>query len=448
VIVMLLGVNIAYRMIFSELRRSLDDSMSEQLAGLAESFAEGIDALLLSGATSEGRDFAPEAFLRLWDAARAYALANRLVDVTILDTAWNDLLAADSDSLSRAIGALLDQDARRPLLAGLTWVSESYSWGESFYRSAFAPIFDPADGVVVAVVRIEADAEYFSPLARLSQVGWLIHVLSLVLAVALAGVFWWYNARERAWEHNLLHSEKLIGLGRLAATIAHEIRNPLGIIKATAQRLERLESRGAISSEERRELLHFIPEETDRLNRILTGYLGIADPVAPRPVAIDVHDHLRDWIAIAYDGSDPGAHAPDVRIEETGPILADAEAPRQVIINLVRNAIDASPQGSSVTIEWKRTHDDRLSLEVADAGAGIPDKMRERVFEPFYTTKVRGSGLGLYAVKTLVERDGGSVAVIDNPGGGARFIVTWPKAPSDPSLQKAGAQVVPNTDRR
>jgi signal transduction histidine kinase len=249
---------------------------------------------------------------------------------------------------------------------------------------------------------------------------WWIHALSGVLAISLIGLFLWYGRTTRRWETELLHSEKLIGLGRLSATIAHEIRNPLGIIKATAQRLEHLEKQDA-PAEKRAELLRFIPEEVNRLDRIVTRYLRAGQTDASHPVPTDVSRELPKWIE-ALDGRERVKSS----IADTEPILADPEAPRQVLTNLIRNALEASPEGSSVEIEWREDRGRIGVLRVRDHGPGIPKKLRGEVFEPFRTTKATGSGLGLYAAKALVERDGGTISIEDNDGGGAVFVVKWP----------------------
>jgi two-component system sensor histidine kinase PilS (NtrC family) len=230
----------------------------------------------------------------------------------------------------------------------------------------------------------------------------------------------------RRWESELLRSEKLIGLGRLAATIAHEIRNPLGIIKATAQRLDKLGSSDQPDRAKQRELLRYIPEEADRLDRILTGYLRIDSQPGTTPEPVDIAQQLPEWLAaIASEGSD-GRGRPELHIEQTPPILVDPDTPRQVLLNLMRNAFDAASSPSAVHVRWEQIDSKTGQLTVADDGPGVARARRDKIFEPFYTTKTKGSGLGLYAVKMMVERDGGAITVTDNPGGGARFIVRWP----------------------
>ncbi len=423
---LLVMVNVAFRVEFAGLSKSLDDQVGDQMAGLAEGLAASIPSEVISGTV--GERFRPDMFLRLRDLTRSYASANRLVSVSILDTLWQDPFADKPDSLAILVASLLDRDGQWALMSGLSWTSPTYRWGDSYYRSAAAPILDTAGGRTIAIVRIEADAGYFGALADLRRLAWWVHGSSAILTLLLVGLFAWYTRKTLAWEEQLMHSEKLIGLGRLAATIAHEIKNPLGIIKATAQRLERVEDTG-----KRAELLHFIPDEVDRLNRILGGYLRLGSPVTSHPTALAIEDKLKEWMEKSFGSEERTRGRWHLTVEPTGPILADPDTPKQVLINLVNNAFDASPDGATVEVKWGPSGNKHGRLTVADHGSGIPRKDRKRVFEPFFTTKAKGSGLGLYAVKMMVEQDSGRVSCEENAGGGAVFVVEWPLAGEEES---------------
>jgi len=428
---LLLTVNIVYRLAFSDFRASLDSQLGEQLTAAAEGLAGGIDPD--EAGRLIGEDFDPEAYLQIHELMRTFAEGNRLTSVALLDTLWNDPFADEPDSLNRLVYSLLDRDGQWALMSGLTWTSPTFQWGESFYRSAAAPVVSDESGRTIAIVRVEADAGYFGALSRLETVAIWIHVSSAILAVLLVSLFAWYSARSRRWDQRLLHSEKLIGLGRLAATIAHEIKNPLGIIKGAAQRLQRIDD-----TEKRAELLRYIPEEVDRLDRILTSYLRVASPDESVRVAIAIDEELPGWMDMAFGNDEEARRRWRVSVNASGKILADSDSPKQVLINLVNNALDVTPPGQVVDVEWRQTGSERGRLIVSDRGPGIPRKLRERVFEPFYTTKAKGSGLGLHAVRMMVERDGGHVTIEDNPGGGARVVVEWPLEGATHGLVETG----------
>ncbi|HSG99717.1 MAG TPA: histidine kinase dimerization/phospho-acceptor domain-containing protein, partial [candidate division Zixibacteria bacterium] len=347
-VVLLVVINLGYRAIIDDLRASIDTEIGAQLSGLAEFFAGQLDPAMVSGGLADGDAFSPEDYIDLWEATDAFATGNRLVSVTILDTLWQDPFATETDSLTSTVYALLDQGGALALKAGLPWVSETYQWEGGYYRSAAAPIIDTATQITIGMVRVEADARYFDLFDRLEDLALVIHLLSGVLAIGMAALMFWYAGRARRWEAELLHTEKLVGLGRLAATIAHEIKNPLGIIRATAQRLQKLEETHAGTPEKRAELIAYIPDETERLNRILSRYLAVADPSTrqPRPVAVD--RELQSWVdqlARTEEYSDCRCH---VTIAPSKLILADPEAPRQVVINLMSNAVDVTPPGGII----------------------------------------------------------------------------------------------------
>ncbi len=129
----------------------------------------------------------------------------------------------------------------------------------------------------------------------------------------------------------------------------------------------------------------------------------------------------------------------ETTVTPTGRILANPDTPRQVVINLLNNALDVTPNEETVGVSWGPGEGNFGRLSVADRGPGIPQRLRQRVFEPFYTTKVKGSGLGLYAVQMMIEEDGGRVWVDENPGVGAIFHVEWPLAGHGDDNQTGGS---------
>jgi len=221
----------------------------------------------------------------------------------------------------------------------------------------------------------------------------------------------------------LVQSEKLAALGQLAATIAHEVRNPLGVIRSAAQGLaERLPP----AEEEMRRACSFIITEIDRLSSVVTSLLAFARPpqLAPRPVGVnELVDHA---LLLARD--DLEAKRVRVRRGNTGaipPVRVDADLLSQVLLGLLANATEAVPAGGEVTLDARAT-DGAVEIEVADSGPGVPPDLRGRIFEPFFTTRSRGTGLGLAIARQIVEAHGGQIDVGDRPGGGARFSVRLP----------------------
>jgi len=223
----------------------------------------------------------------------------------------------------------------------------------------------------------------------------------------------------------VLQNEKLAALGQLAAAIAHEVRNPLAVIRSAAQGVA--ESVPEEAAEPRR-ACSFITAEIDRLTNVVSSLLAFARPprVDARPVAV------RDLLERAQQlaGAEVGTKAVRLQCGDASalpPVRADADLLCQVLLGLVANAVEAAPAGSEVRIE-ACTAAEGVEIAVSDSGPGVPPELRERVFDPFFTTRPRGTGLGLAVAKQIVEAHGGRIGVGERNGGGARFTLLLPVA--------------------
>ncbi len=232
----------------------------------------------------------------------------------------------------------------------------------------------------------------------------------------------------------LAQSEKLAALGQLAAAIAHEVRNALGVIRSAAQDLD--ETVPADDAQARR-ACSFITAEIDRLGSVVSSLLGFARPLrlAPRPVQVAA---LLDQALLL---ARPDLEAKDVRVVKhydaaLPPVRADSDLVVQVLLGLLSNAADAVPHGGEVTLEAS-TKSGMVEIGVADTGPGVPESLRGRVFEPFFTTRDKGTGLGLAVARQIVEAHDGRIEVGERPGGGARFRIALPLAEASPVARVA-----------
>ena len=216
-------------------------------------------------------------------------------------------------------------------------------------------------------------------------------------------------------------SDRLAALGQLSAGLAHELRNPLGTIKASAEMLARQVS---AENEVAREVAGFISTEVDRTNSLVTRFLQFARPLQVRLETADLAQMLDRAIAAAereahnvaiYKNYDP----------EIPPFPFDAELMERVIYNLVVNAAQASPAGGTVTVKT-RAAGGTVEIAVIDRGQGIDPKNLGSIFNPFFTTKASGVGLGLAIVSKIVDEHGGKIAVESEPGRGSVFRVLLP----------------------
>ena len=222
-------------------------------------------------------------------------------------------------------------------------------------------------------------------------------------------------------EEAVRRSDRLAALGQLSAGLAHELRNPLGTIKTSAEMLAR---RVSSENEVAREVAGFISSEVDRTNSLVTRFLQFARPLEVRLDRADLSQMLDRAVAAAE------REVPQISIyknyePEIPPFPFDAELMERVIFNLVVNAAQASPPGGAVTVK-SRASGGAVEISVIDRGQGIDPQNLDSIFNPFFTTKPSGVGLGLAIVSKIVDEHGGKITVESEPGKGSVFRVLLP----------------------
>jgi signal transduction histidine kinase len=239
-------------------------------------------------------------------------------------------------------------------------------------------------------------------------------------------------SRRKEVEAEVRRVDRLAALGRLSAGVAHEIRNPLAGIRTTAEILRgRLED-----DDELRRFVDVMLEETARLDRIVGSLLQFAKPAEPRREPLDVAALLERARQLLAGRAAERRVTLRVGSGEVARPLADRDQILQVLLNLVLNGIEASPEGSEVRIS-ARTSSSGAEVEilVEDDGPGVAATVRERIFDPFFTTKPGGTGLGLSISQNIIARHGGSLRV-EGSGAGTRAAVILPAAP--PAMHRRG----------
>jgi two-component system sensor histidine kinase PilS (NtrC family) len=224
----------------------------------------------------------------------------------------------------------------------------------------------------------------------------------------------------RQMEQQVRQAERLAVIGRLAAGVAHEIRNPLASISGSIELLRSSPPGG----DERKALMDIVTREVDRLEKLIRELLDYTNPRAPTKAPLDLASAIRDT-ASAFHNDRAVA---ELEVEVSGcdrevPVDADPEKLRQVLWNLLRNAAEAAESRVEVALELEA---DRAIVEIADDGAGISDADLERIFDPFFTTKEGGTGLGLAIVHNIVGEHGGVIRARNREAGGAIFRVELP----------------------
>ncbi len=230
-------------------------------------------------------------------------------------------------------------------------------------------------------------------------------------------------------QQELLESEKLASIGKMAATISHEIRNPLAAIKNSAGIFKR-HARLAPDDEE---LLDIIGKEINRLDTIISDFLEFAKPHPLQRTQIDLHELIDETVAL-LDHSKAGCPLRIARVFD--PLLprisGDANAIKQVLWNVLINAAQAMPEGGAITIQTAYVQPSEAggtgetAIAISDTGPGISAETAKRVFQPFFSTKSKGTGLGLSIVERTVKQHGGSVTLKSDVGRGTTVSIRIP----------------------
>jgi signal transduction histidine kinase len=231
------------------------------------------------------------------------------------------------------------------------------------------------------------------------------------------------NRSLREAEATVRRTERLAALGQLSAGLAHELRNPLGTMKTSAEMLlKNVDADQAVA----REMAGFISSEVDRTNSLVTRFLDFARPLALRLEKTDLTAVIDRAVA------DVQKHAPPIEVSihknyspDIPAFFLDGQFVERVMYNLLLNAAQASPPGGSVTVNTRRV-DGTVEIGIIDRGSGIEPEHLENIFNPFFTTKATGVGLGLAIVSKIVDEHGGKVSVDSRPGVGSTFRVFLP----------------------
>jgi signal transduction histidine kinase len=241
-----------------------------------------------------------------------------------------------------------------------------------------------------------------------------------------------------------LSNERLAAIGKMAAHVTHEIRNPLSAMGLNVELLEEeiAQSSGPGDSAEVKNLLAAIQREVQRLEHLSEEYLRVARLPEPRMEADDVATAVREIVAFARPEIEQARCTVAIHVEpDLRPALFDEAQLRQALLNLLRNAREAMPEGGPIEV---RVEAGGMSviIDVDDRGGGIPEPIRARVFDPFFSTKGEGTGLGLAITRHIVEAHGGNVTCERREGGGTRFRIALPIAPAKSTRLPAGAEAV------
>lgn len=219
-----------------------------------------------------------------------------------------------------------------------------------------------------------------------------------------------------------MQAEKMAAIGELAAGIAHEVRNPLGIITGSAETIRKHENRKI-----REEMTDYILEESKRINGLISTFLDFAKPKEPKLVNCDLREVLEKTVLLLS----PQAHTLGVEIKKEIPpkaiwVSMDPEQMRQAFTNIGVNALEAMPHGGVLRVTMVENARGRARVQFSDTGKGIPREFQSKIFDPFFTTKEGGTGLGLSVAHRIVTQHRGNILLEEGEKEGSTFTITFP----------------------
>lgn len=427
-VVIIVVVTLGLRHLYTGARDRLDQALGDRLLAVATTLAATLDADEISRAVyadSIGSLYLELLTLDLENQARRQDLAEISLTApggTVLASSRPDLVPGEPNDYWE-----LDRTAVSLALEGIPSATRLFNLQETPQKSAHAPVldFDPefAEEFTVAVVTVSGNQDFFDSLAQLRH-GALLTGAMVLLVLVLTGVLLQrVSAGFTRYQDRLRRQENLAAMGRMTAGIAHEIRNPLGIIRGAGEHLQAVLARSGIQDP----VAAFIPEEVDRLDLILRGYLSFGTDAEVEAQPFDLQKTLQKGAALLGDELERAGVS--LEYPEAGEpllVLGDPLRLRQVVLNLLINARDALDGEGRIILDLQRTGD-RARIVISDTGPGLGDTDPESLFEPFRTTKEKGSGLGLAMSRRSIEQMGGTLTLRNRRlGAGAEALIVLP----------------------
>lgn len=417
-------VNVIWWLYYERTANLLDRQLSRRLAAVAASGSAALNPELVEKLAF----YDVEAYIDATDILDRIRHSDSLAEVFIVDHSYRILASTSVEADSIYFLAELNGEYIDSVFYSLNDIAvatPSYRTGQVYLKSAFAPLTDRS-GLVAAVIGVEANVDYFDVLVDLKSNIYYSILLSVVGGLLIGLVFLLLQRRINRTEQQLYLNQTHSYLGRMVAVVSHELKNPLMIIRASAERLAK-----KVQSDESQ----FIVEEVDRLNQIVTGYLDFAGAKNrfldnDRIEQVNLSE-LVDNIKKHFQSKYPGQN---ITWLENG-IPADLSLQtyprslRQVILNILINGADACLTASKPIKLGVSAVDkgNRAVIHVIDHGPGIGKRELKKIFTPFYTTKQSGSGLGLFLTKKIIEEMGGEVNIESRKGEKTELIINLPK---------------------
>jgi len=341
---------------------------------------------------------------------------NNLQDIYILSPAKEILVEIPGEFAGSLTRHDLENDLLEQAMAGNSSTGALQSLGEHKFMSAVTPITD-VNNMVVGVLVVEAPAVFFDVLEQFNSGLFIFSGLTIIVIVMVGYLLWYSFQRLVIIQEQMQDQEHLVKLGEMAASIAHEIRNPLSIIKGTNDLIAK--KYGTPGDE----FFRYIPAELNRLNKLIEDFLSFARVFTPQITDVSLPALIRK-IMLGFEATPQIDYQIDIP-KNLSNIKTDSGMLEQILLNIITNSQQAVQVNGQIKISVI-PRDKYIHISVADNGAGIPADQISRIFDPFYTTKDTGSGLGLAISERLAGQLNGTLKVASETGTGTSVTLTLP----------------------
>jgi len=404
-------------------KNSKEDELGNRLITVANMVSSYLESEAVIISFTEG-DEQTDWYKRLKEYLLEVKKKNNLRTLSIFNTDFQWMIGTDADMKIGTYSYLLkidEEEIKKSITQKVSTQSYLYSFEDIQYKRAYAPI-QGFDGTIEAFVKVEASRDYFVGLAKLRNSLIFLGLFCIGVIGILVIIFYkLVNALIKAEESSELNN-RLQSLGTMAAGVAHEIRNPLGIIRNTAEILKA----ELLSESDSYSYVDSILEEVHRLNNLVTQFLQLSKPSVIEKRDCDIRQLIESTISfVKYDFEKSGIKNFYDKPQHPVNIKCDENSIKQLLLNLLINAKQSMKNGGSVKIDLIKKKN-KILITITDEGSGISEIEIKKVFDPFYSTKDAGIGLGLTICKNIVDSHNGTIEVFSRENKGTKIIVSLP----------------------
>ncbi len=343
--------------------------------------------------------------------------SNNLQDIYILDPILETLVDV-TPRLQAGIPRLAPaKEMVQNALSGKTSTGPLKSLGDHKFLTAVSPLID-TDNQVTGLLVVEVKAEFFDVLDQFDQGLLVFSFLNILIILSVAFYLFLSIKRVLYLQNQIKNQEHLVKLGEMAASVAHELRNPLGIVKGANSLIQK--KYGSDDDE----IFTYIPAELERLNKLIEDFLTFARTREVKIQSVNLKSLLTK-ISVGY--TDLRNIKLSIDIPDDFPqINTDVEALEQVILNIITNSSQVLSDEGEINIKCD-IRGKHCIISISDNGPGIASENMNRIFDPFFTTKEEGSGLGLAISQRLIDQLNGKINITSNPAEGTNVVIELPR---------------------